>query len=77
LKKEVVVFYGNGCSACHEEMEYLAAENIEFTARNVSTDLEARKQLIGMGSKTVPTTLVGDEMVVGFDRERLISLLRS
>ncbi|MEO5764006.1 MAG: glutaredoxin family protein [Casimicrobiaceae bacterium] len=73
--KKVVVFHGNGCSACHDQMQYLQAQNIEFTSRNVSTDFEARKLLIEMGSKTVPTTLVDDEIVVGFDRERLASLL--
>ena len=72
----VIVFHGNGCGACHEEMEFLEREKIPFVARNVSTDLGARAELIGMGSKTVPTTLVGGDMIVGFDLARLKSALR-
>jgi len=73
---EVVVFHGNGCTACHAEMEFLKERSIPFVARNVSTDMVARKELIAMGSKTVPTTLVDGEMIIGFDRERLEQLLR-
>jgi len=72
---EVIVFYGNGCSACHEEMQLLKRANVPFTARNVSTDLAARKELVAMGSKMVPTTLVDGKMVIGFDLDRLKSLL--
>jgi glutaredoxin 3 len=72
---EVIVFYGNGCSACHDEMELLKRENVPFTGRNVSTDPAARKELVAMGSKTVPTTLVDGEMVIGFDPDRLRALL--
>ncbi len=72
---DVIVFYGNGCSACHEEMELLKRSNVPFTARNVSTDRTARDALIALGSRTVPTTLVDGEMIIGFDRERLQQLL--
>ena len=72
----MIVFHGNNCSACHAEMAFLTERNVPFTARNVSTDLEARRELIAMGCKTVPTTLIDGAMVVGFDRARLEELLR-
>jgi glutaredoxin 3 len=72
---EVIVFHGNGCSACHAEMEFLTKENIPFTARNVSTDLAARQELIALGSRTVPTTLIDGRVVVGFDSARLSEAL--
>ena len=72
---EVIVFHGDGCSACHAQMEFLREQNIAFTARNVSTDLAARNDLIALGSRTVPTTLVDGKTVVGFDLQRLKELL--
>lgn len=72
---EVIVFYGNGCSACHAQMDLLKKQNVAFTARNVSTDPAARKELIALGSRTVPTTLVDGELVVGFDLDRLRAVL--
>ena len=72
---EIIVFHGNNCSACHAEMEFLEARKIPYTARNVSTDLAAREELIAMGSKTVPTTLVDGKMVIGFDLARIEELI--
>lgn len=72
---EIVVFHGDGCPACHEEIEFLTEEGIEFTPLNVSKDVEARKRLIAMGSKTVPTTLIDGEMLVGYDLERLKAMI--
>jgi glutaredoxin len=72
---DVIVFHGDGCSACHAEMEFLKERSIAFTPRNVSTDLAARAELIALGSRTVPTTLVDGTMVVGFELARLKALL--
>ena len=72
---DVIVYHGNGCSACHEEMEYLKNNDVPFIAKNVHNDLEARKELIALGSKTIPTTVVGKEVVVGFEVERIKELV--
>ncbi|HEX7785102.1 MAG TPA: glutaredoxin family protein [Methylomirabilota bacterium] len=49
---------------------------MEFTARNVAEDPEAREALIAKtGRMAVPVITVGDEVIVGFDRGRLQRLL--
>ena len=72
---EVIVYHGNGCRVCHEEMEYLKHKNVPFIAKNVHTDPEARKELIALGSKTIPTTVIGNEIIVGFEVERIKELI--
>jgi hypothetical protein len=57
------------------EMEYLSQRDIPFTERNISTDLEALRELINLGSQSTPTTLVDEQVVIGFDRSRLNQLL--
>jgi glutaredoxin len=37
---DVIVYHGNGCRACHEEMEYLKHDNVPFIAKNVHNDPE-------------------------------------
>lgn len=71
----VVVFTAPGCGACHREMEYLSHRGISFTERNVGTDPEALRELINLGSQGTPTTLIDEQVVIGFDRERLNHLL--
>ncbi len=56
-------------------MEYLSQRGIPFTERNISTDPEALRELINLGSQATPTTLVDEQVVIGFDRARLNQLL--
>ncbi len=59
--------------------EFLSLMGAEFTERNVSVDLEGRRQLLALGFDTTPVTVVGDEVIEGFDGaalERALSKLR-
>ncbi len=56
--------------------EFLSRHRIEFTDRNVVADEAALAELEKLGYHTTPVTLVGKEVVVGFDRARLEELLR-
>jgi len=43
---------------------------------NVAEDLEGREELIRRtGQLAVPVTVIGDEVVLGFNRPRLVELL--
>lgn len=57
--------------------EFLSQRGIEFTERNVGQDESALSELEQLGVMTTPVTLIDDEMVIGFDRERLNALLLS
>ncbi len=56
-------------------MEFLSQKGVAFTAKDISTDMDARKELIGLGSRATPTIKVDDEVIIGFDRARLSTLL--
>ena len=67
------------CMYCHALMEWLNQNNIEYTARdltNPSVAFEAEKQL-GYPVTTVPTTVIGKEVIVGFDRSKIKRALRN
>ncbi len=46
-----------------------------FQARNVADDPAAMADLERLGVATTPVTVIGGEVVVGFDRKRLAALL--
>jgi glutaredoxin 3 len=73
--KNIVVFHGQGCSACHEQMQFFACHGISFTAKDVVSDISARNELLSLGSKTLPTTIIDGEIIVGFQKQRLSALL--
>ena len=57
-------------------MEFLTRNHVEFVPRNVTRDTQARQELVKLGSRTVPTTVIAGEVVVGFEIDRLKQLLK-
>lgn len=72
---DVTVFTQNGCSACHNAMEYLKRHNVKFTEKNISIDDAARSDLISRGFRSTPVIMVGSETIVGFSEPKLRKLL--
>lgn len=56
-------------------MEYLSQRNIEFTEKNIRTDLDAMQEMVEMNSQSTPTTVIDGEVIIGFDREKISELL--
>jgi glutaredoxin len=56
--------------------EFLSAHGITFTAYNVAEDPAARAALLATtGRQATPVVVIGEEVIVGFDRGRLQRLL--
>ncbi len=51
---------------------YLSGRGIEFEDRDVSRDERAIEELVyKYQSRTTPTVVIGDEVIIGFNRERI------
>ncbi|MGH7889762.1 MAG: glutaredoxin family protein [Thermodesulfobacteriota bacterium] len=75
-EKKVVVYTQTGCSACEAAKEFLSQEGINFEEKNIMNDELAMKQLSEKyNSRSTPTILVDDEVIIGFDREELERVL--
>ena len=75
MAKNVVVYSSNTCGYCTMVKDYLKEKGVEYTEKNVSSDIEARKELMSKGFMGVPVVYVEDEVIQGFDKERLDVLL--
>lgn len=80
MNPQVVFFTQPGCFFCDLMKTYLQAREITYAERDISTDAEARRQMIeDCGSDQTPTLLIlyeeTAEIVAGFDLERLDQLL--
>jgi glutaredoxin len=76
----VTLFYNENCSTCLRARDRLAdlmaERQIAFTAREVTTDVNNRDQLIlASGQVGAPVVLVNKREVVGLNRTRLQRLL--
>jgi glutaredoxin-like YruB-family protein len=74
--KNVVMYSTPTCTYCNAAKEFFNANGVNFEVHDVATDLERRKEMIEKsGQMGVPVIFVGDELVVGFDKDRLSELL--
>lgn len=73
--KNVIVYTSNTWPYCFSVKDYLKEKNVSFSEKNISTDMEARKELISKGFMGVPVVYIDDEAVVGFDKDKLDKLL--
>ncbi|HKZ52636.1 MAG TPA: glutaredoxin family protein [Candidatus Acidoferrales bacterium] len=55
--------------------EFLSQKGVEFRERNVAEDPAALAELEKLGYMTTPVTVIDDQVVVGFARDRLEELL--
>ena len=74
--KEVTIYTTPTCGYCKMAKEYFTANDVPFSEYNVGSDLEKRKEMLEKsGQMGVPVIFVGDDMTIGFDKNRLASLL--
>ena len=50
---------------------YLSRKGIPFTEHNVSQEPDARDTLVGMGYRATPVTVIGDNLVVGYNTGKI------
>lgn len=56
--------------------DFFAENNIAFTEHDVASDLDKRAEMVDMtGQMGVPVIRIGDDVVVGFDEEKVKELL--
>ena len=74
--KQVVIYSTPTCHFCQQAKEFFAANNVEYTEHDVASDQEKAQEMVTRsGQMGVPVIFIGEEMVIGFDEERVKSLL--
>jgi glutaredoxin-like YruB-family protein len=78
MDKTVTIYSTPTCHFCHMTKDFLKDKGIPFTDFDVAHDLEKRQEMIQKsGQMGVPVIFIGDEMIIGFDQEKLVSALGS
>jgi glutaredoxin 3 len=55
--------------------EFLTEHGVTFAVRDITADPAAIDELERLGVATTPVTVIDGDIVVGFDRKRLATLL--
>jgi glutaredoxin 3 len=75
MAKQVVLYTQPGWGSCEQEKEFLSRKGVQFVAKDIRADTGARDELIKLGFRATPVTIIDGEAVVGFDRAKLEKLL--
>lgn len=74
--KDVKIYSTPTCHFCHMAKDFFTANDVKFTDYNVATDLDKRKEMVEKsGQMGVPVITIGDDLIVGFDEDKLRELL--
>jgi|TARA_Y100000034_G_scaffold135022_1_gene205367 glutaredoxin-like YruB-family protein len=74
---KVKIYSTPTCSYCKAAKEFFKEENMEYEEVDVSKDQEAAKEMVEKsGQMGVPVIIIGDETLVGFDREKVEELVK-
>ena len=74
--KHVSIYSTPTCVYCNAAKEFFKEKGIQYDEFNVATDLPKRQEMVEKsGQMGVPVIVVDDQVVVGFDKEKLTQLL--
>jgi len=76
MPPKIIVYSTPACPYCLTLKEFLKQHNIEFEEIDVSKNKEAAREMIQKsGQMGVPVVEIDGQIVVGFDREKIVKLL--
>ena len=74
----VVLYSIPDCVTCEEVAIYLKSRDIPYSEKDVSKDVELQEELTKRtGKLSVPVTIIGDEIISGYNREKIGTVLDS
>lgn len=76
MAKKVRIFSNETCPHCKMAKDFLKENGIEFENLDVAKDDKAAEEMVKLtGQLVVPVIQVDDEVVIGFDKDKLKKLL--
>ena len=76
VQKRVTVYSTPACSWCNTLKSFLKERKVQFRDIDVSLDQKAAEQMVNKsGQQGVPQTEIDGQIIVGFDKKRIDSLL--
>jgi glutaredoxin len=74
----VILYSQPGCSSCIAAKQYLAAQGVSYQEKDIRSDPEFLRELVeDLKSRTTPTLVVGEHVVMGFDPDKFLDAIGS
>lgn len=74
--KNVTIYSTPTCHFCQMAKDFFNSNNVDYTEHDVAADADKRQEMMEKsGQMGVPVIFIGEEMIVGFNEEKIKSLL--
>lgn len=74
---KVIIYTTPTCVYCKMTKAFFRENNISYEEKDVSTDAAAREEMVAKSNQMgVPVIDIDGELTIGFDKKRLMELLR-
>jgi len=74
---KVEIYSTPTCHFCQMAKAFFGENNVEYSDYNVLEDMDKRKEMVEKsGQMGVPVIFIGEEMIIGFDEDRIKELLK-
>jgi len=75
-RSKVIVFTQQDCPPCGWVKDFLSRRGVEFEERSIDAGLAVVRELTQKyKSQSTPTVVIGDQVLIGYNPERLAQLL--
>lgn len=75
-ESKVIVFTQQDCLPCGWVKTFLSERGVEFEERSIDSGFGVVTEMTQRyKSQSTPTVVIGDEVLIGYDPERLVQLL--
>lgn len=76
MEKTVTIYSTPVCHFCHAAKEFFAENNVAYTEFDVASDQDKRQEMIEItGQMGVPVIRIDNDVIVGFDEDKVKELL--
>jgi glutaredoxin 3 len=76
MDTQVTIYSTPVCHFCESAKEFFKENNVEYTEYDVAADADKRQEMIDMtGQMGVPVIQIGQDIVIGFDEEKVKEVL--
>jgi glutaredoxin-like YruB-family protein len=74
--KEVIIYSTPSCHFCHMAKDFFNENNVAYTDYDVAVDMDKRKEMVEKsGQMGVPVISIDGDLIVGFNKPQIVSLL--
>lgn len=73
---KVTIYSTLSCHFCHMAKDFFKEKGVEFEDFDVASNMEKRKEMLEKsGQMGVPVIIIKDEIIVGFNKAKIVELL--